>query len=131
MLCLSRKSGEAIRINSDIVVRVLEVRGDEVRLGIEADKAIPVLREEVYQRNRLKAGNPCGANSYRVHYTQYSMSDNFAATNGNMGNWQEIEVEADDEASAIAQATLQLTSPGLVTDIKRVERVYAVADVSC
>lgn len=49
MLVLSRKKNERIVINDNIVITVVEVRGDKVRLGIEAPKDVPVHREEVYQ----------------------------------------------------------------------------------
>jgi len=47
MLVLSRKIDEEIVIGNSIVVRVVELRGDKVRLGITADKSIPVHRKEV------------------------------------------------------------------------------------
>jgi carbon storage regulator len=47
MLVLTRKSGEKILIGSDIEITVLEVRGSQVRLGIEAPKEVSVLREEL------------------------------------------------------------------------------------
>ena len=49
MLVLSRKKNESIVINNDIVITVVEIRGDKVRLGIEAPKDVPVHREEVYE----------------------------------------------------------------------------------
>jgi carbon storage regulator len=52
MLVLSRKNNESIVINDEIVVTVIEVRGDKVRLGIEAPKEVPVHRQEVY--NKIK-----------------------------------------------------------------------------
>ncbi len=48
MLVLSRKKNESIVINNDIVVTVIEIRGDKVRLGIVAPKEVPVHRQEVY-----------------------------------------------------------------------------------
>lgn len=48
MLVLSRKKNESIVINNDIVIVVVEIRGDKVRLGVEAPKEIPVHRREVY-----------------------------------------------------------------------------------
>ncbi len=48
MLALSRKKGEAIFINNDIEITVLDIRGDQVKLGIAAPKEIPVYRKEVY-----------------------------------------------------------------------------------
>lgn len=49
MLVLSRKKTESIVINNDIVVTVVEIRGDKVRLGIVAPKEVPVHRQEVYE----------------------------------------------------------------------------------
>lgn len=49
MLVLSRKPGEAIRIGDDIEVSVIEVRGDTVRIGIEAPRSVPVFRMELIQ----------------------------------------------------------------------------------
>ena len=48
MLVLSRKKNESIVINNDIIVTVVEIRGDKVRLGIVAPKEVPVHRQEVY-----------------------------------------------------------------------------------
>ena len=48
MLVLSRKKNESIVINHDITVVVVEIRGDKVRLGVEAPKDVPVHRKEVY-----------------------------------------------------------------------------------
>jgi carbon storage regulator len=49
MLVLSRKKNESIVINNDIVITIVEIRGDKVRLGIVAPKDVPVHREEVYE----------------------------------------------------------------------------------
>ena len=49
MLVLSRKKNESIVINNDITIVVVEIRGDKVRLGVEAPKEIPVHRREVYE----------------------------------------------------------------------------------
>lgn len=48
MLVLSRRKGESIIIGNDIVVTVLEVRPDQVRLGIDAPRSVSVHREEIY-----------------------------------------------------------------------------------
>jgi len=48
MLVLSRKVGESIVISDDITVMVVDIRGDKVRLGIEAPVTISVHRQEVY-----------------------------------------------------------------------------------
>jgi len=49
MLVLSRKKNESIVINNDIVITVVEIRGDKVRLGIVAPKEVPVHRQEVFE----------------------------------------------------------------------------------
>ncbi len=54
MLVLTRKLGQSIIIGDDIEVVVIEVRGDQVRLGIKAPDGVTVHREELY--NRIVAG---------------------------------------------------------------------------
>lgn len=49
MLVLSRKKNESIIINDHITVTVVEIRGDKVRLGIDAPKEVTVHRREVYE----------------------------------------------------------------------------------
>ena len=48
MLALTRKKGEAIMINNNIEITILDVRGDQVKIGIEAPKDVPIYRKEVY-----------------------------------------------------------------------------------
>ena len=57
MLVLSRKKNESIIINDHITVTVVEIRGDKVRLGIDAPKDVSVHRREVYEaiQNQAKA----------------------------------------------------------------------------
>lgn len=50
MLVLSRRIDEIIRIGDDIEITVVDIRGDKVRLGIDAPKEIPVHRQEVYEQ---------------------------------------------------------------------------------
>jgi len=50
MLVLSRQINEQIHIGNDIHVTVVAIRGDKVRLGIEAPKSVPILRDEILQR---------------------------------------------------------------------------------
>lgn len=49
MLVLTRRPGEAIVIGSDVKITVLEVRGDQIRIGIDAPRSVKVHREEVYR----------------------------------------------------------------------------------
>ncbi len=58
MLVLSRHRDESIMIGDDVVVTIVDIRGDKVRLGIDAPQDIPVHRQEVYeaiQRENQKA----------------------------------------------------------------------------
>ena len=58
MLVLSRHRDESIMIGDDVVVTIVDIRGDKVRLGIDAPQDIPVHRQEVYeaiQRENRKA----------------------------------------------------------------------------
>lgn len=48
MLALTRKKGESIILNNDIEISILELRGDQVKIGISAPKEVPVYRKEVY-----------------------------------------------------------------------------------
>ena len=48
MLALSRKKDEAIVINNNIEVTILEVKGDHVKIGITAPKSVPIYRKEVF-----------------------------------------------------------------------------------
>lgn len=48
MLALSRKKGEALVVNNNIEITVLEIKGDQVKIGINAPKEVPIYRKEVY-----------------------------------------------------------------------------------
>ena len=82
MLVLSRKKDECIVINNDITIVVVEIRGDKVRLGVEAPKEVPVHRREVFEaiargehavveppRNTLPAPEVSGGSNARAAET--------------------------------------------------------------
>jgi len=50
MLILTRRVGESLMIGDEVSVTVLGVKGNQVRLGVNAPKTVPVHREEIYQR---------------------------------------------------------------------------------
>ncbi|MCH9610565.1 MAG: Translational regulator CsrA [Chlamydiales bacterium] len=50
MLVLTRKREQKIRIGDDVVITVLKVQGDQVSIGIEAPKSLPIVREELLER---------------------------------------------------------------------------------
>jgi carbon storage regulator len=51
MLILTRRVGEALKLGEDITVTVLGVRGNQVRIGIDAPKSVAIQREEIYSTN--------------------------------------------------------------------------------
>jgi carbon storage regulator len=61
MLILSRKTNEKIMIGEDISVSIIEIRGDQVRIGVDAPKTVKVFRQEVF--DAIKAENKAAAQS--------------------------------------------------------------------
>ena len=64
MLILSRKTNEKIMIGDDISVSIIEIRGDQVRIGVDAPKSVKVFRQEVY--DAIRAENKAAAQSGAV-----------------------------------------------------------------
>lgn len=68
MLALSRKKNEAIVINNDIEITILDIKGDQVKIGISAPKEVPVYRKEVYvqiQKENEEAMNSDSLNALK------------------------------------------------------------------
>jgi carbon storage regulator len=63
MLALTRKKGEALIVNNNIEITVLEIRGDQIKLGIAAPKDVPVYRKEVYLQIQKENQAALGADS--------------------------------------------------------------------
>ncbi len=65
MLVLSRRKGESVIIGGEVTITVVEVRGDQIRLGIDAPRSVKVYREEVYRQvleeNEAAARSATGA----------------------------------------------------------------------
>ncbi|AWF80366.1 carbon storage regulator [Microbulbifer sp. A4B17] len=60
MLILKRRTGENLRIGANVSITVLEVKGNQVKVGILAPKSLPVHREEVYRRIKRKGNMGSG-----------------------------------------------------------------------
>jgi carbon storage regulator len=73
MLILSRKLNEKIKIGEDITLTVIELRGDQVKIGVEAPKHVKVFRQEVF--NAIQNENKAAADS----------SENLTALSGILG----------------------------------------------
>ncbi len=56
MLALTRKKGESIIVDNDIEISILELRGDQVKIGITAPKEVPIYRKEVYIQIQKEIG---------------------------------------------------------------------------
>lgn len=76
MLVLSRKRNEKIVIGDEITVTVLEVRGDQVQLGIDAPRRIPVHRFEVYESIRKVNEEAMGSSPDDVRKARKPSDDN-------------------------------------------------------
>ena len=60
MLILSRKTVQQIKIGDDITLTIIEIRGDQVKIGVEAPKSIKVFRQEVF--SAIKSENTAALN---------------------------------------------------------------------
>ena len=65
MLALSRRKNEAIVIDNNIEITILEVKGDQVKIGINAPKEVPVYRKEVYMQ--IQESNKEAVNLSLIH----------------------------------------------------------------
>lgn len=61
MLILTRRVGETVMIGDEVAVTVLRVKGNQVRLGVNAPKSISVQREEIFQRIKREGAQPVDA----------------------------------------------------------------------
>lgn len=68
MLILSRRAGEAVRIFENVEIEILEIKGNQVRIGFSAPYSIPIYREEIYQK--IKKGTDKGNKVYAHKHHQ-------------------------------------------------------------
>ena len=73
MLILTRRINETLNIGDDIQVSVLGIKGNQVRIGINAPRDVQVHREEIYRRiKREETGNSAHELDYQTHPSHYS-----------------------------------------------------------
>ncbi len=68
MLALARKVNESIMIGNDIEIKVLEIKGDQIKLGVKAPKSVPIYRKELYvqiQEENKQAGSAVDVEALR------------------------------------------------------------------
>lgn len=68
MLALARKVNESIMIGNDIEITVLEIKGDQIKLGVKAPKSVPIYRKELYvqiQEENKQAGSAVDVDALR------------------------------------------------------------------
>ena len=79
MLALSRKVNESIVINNNVEIVVLEIKGDQVKIGIKAPKSVPVYRKEIYvqieQSNKEATNTNISAQSLKDFFNDINISD--------------------------------------------------------
>ena len=111
MLVYSRKKNESIIIGDNILVTVIEIRGDKVRLGIELPKEIPIHRKEVYDAIRNMSSEPAPAALPPVlpqsHYSSPppDQLDRFASA---LQTRLEVTVRREQVAQALRDAHVEL-----------------------
>lgn len=66
MLALTRKKGESLVVNNNIEITVLEIRGDQIKIGIQAPKDVPIYRKEVYVQIQKENEEASGVDGLEV-----------------------------------------------------------------
>lgn len=111
VLVLTRRANQSIMIGDDVVVTVLDVRGDQVRIGIKAPRSVDVHREEVFvvlQRNggREHSDQPTDASPDDAAATGHTVSENGVSENivseDNVIDLDRIDAVAEAPAPVVA-----------------------------
>ena len=84
MLALTRKKGEALMVNNNVEITILEVRGDQVKIGIDAPKDVPIYRKEVYLQ--IQEENKASFSPEAMDELKHFMEAHGGVKNGNRSN---------------------------------------------
>lgn len=88
MLILTRRVGEAVMIGNEVTITVLGVKGNQVRIGINAPKDVAVHREEIFERIKREHDEPSGAAAPHGASSQGHSPGNGNGSHGNgSGGW--------------------------------------------
>ena len=133
MLVLSRQRDETIMIGDDIEVTVVDIRGDKVRLGINAPKSISVHRKEVYdairRENRaaaaVKPEDVAGLNRVTPPAPRLPASQ----TGAKCGSRSQRRLSAPSQpaSAAVAQTAVPMNSGGATSAVSTIRRVRMAA----
>jgi len=93
MLILSRKKNESVIINSDITVVVVEIRGDKVRLGIEAPKEVPVHSRQVFDAIHR---DPNGDHAQRIRRQIHDLKEQIRNLETELSRITSVEPQSKD-----------------------------------
>jgi len=105
MLLLTRRLGENIRIGDDVKITIVEVKGNHVKLGIDAPASVKVHREEIYERiqqenRRLQAQSGTGGSAPAAPGTDPAGSSNGSESGGAVPRATEGKGDANGEGSS-------------------------------
>jgi carbon storage regulator len=80
MLILTRKSNESVIVGNNIEIRVLDIRGDQVRIGFSAPSNIPIYRKEVHEAIQHENAQAAGHGTHRLETISLSLGRELADT---------------------------------------------------
>lgn len=86
MLILTRRVGEAVMIGNEVTITVLGVKGNQVRIGINAPKDVAVHREEIFERIKREHDEPAGATAHAAKSQGHGHGNGNGNGNGNGSN---------------------------------------------
>lgn len=91
MLVLARKKGQLLRIGDNVIISIVDVQGDQVRLGISAPREIQVLRQELYDAVKVSNQQAAGAIQHLAAFSAALQSNESLSEKPQMKNQEKNE----------------------------------------